>query len=191
MLLKNKLIEFDEDIDINKTEDIGNTKTKDIDNTKTENIDDIKTEDIDISKTEDTDICKTEDTDICKTEDIDICKTEDIDISKTEDIDTSKTEDIDISKTENKDEDADSDMLIRVFRYWKQCRSKKMVIGKEDKLSGSFGITVMYQNYVKSGYILMVNIHTQGLKNFAHILERCFLLGNIRKLHQKISQTHT
>ena len=96
-------------------------------------------------------------------------------------------QDIDISKTEDKDEDADSDMLIRVFRYWKQWRGKKMAIGKEDKLSGSFGITVMYQNYVKSGYILMVNMHTQGLKSFAHILERCFLLGNIRELHKKTS----
>ena len=68
--------------------------------------------------------------------------------------------------------------------------AKKMVIGKEGKLSGSFGITVMYQNYVKSGYILMVNMHTQGLKSFAHILGRCFLLENIRQL-EKISQTHT
>ena len=169
MLLKNKLIELDEDID--------NTETEDIDNTKTE----------------DTDICKTEDTDISKTEDIDISKTEDIDICKTEDTDICKTEDIDNTKTEDKDEDTDRDMLIRVFRYSKQGRGKKMVIGKEDKLSGSFGITVMYQNYVKSGYILMVNMHThtQGLKSFAHILERCFLLGNIRQLHQNISQTHT
>ena len=140
---------------------------EDIDTSKTEDSDNTKTEDIDNTKTEDTDICKTKDTDICK------------------------TEDIDISKTEDKDEDTDRDMLIRVFRYSKQGRGKKMVIGKEDKLSGSFGITVMYQNYVKSGYILMVNMHTQGLKSFAHILEKCFLLGNIRQLHQKISQTHT
>ena len=66
---------------------------------------------------------------------------------------------------------------------------KKMVIGKEDKLSGSFGIMVMYQNYMKSGYILMINMHTQGLKSFPHIQGRCF--ENIRQLHQKISQTHT
>ena len=162
-----------------------------IDNTKTEDIDISKTEDIDISKTEGIDNTKTEDIDISKTEDIDVSKTEDIYISKTEDIDISKTEDIDISKTEDEDEDTDRDMVIRVFRYSRQWQGKKIVIGKEDKLSGSFGIMVMYQNYVKSGYILMVNMHTQGLKSFAHILEKCFLLGNIRQLHQKISQTHT
>ena len=50
---------------------------------------------------------------------------EGIDNTKTEDIDISKTEDIDISKTEDKDEDTDSDMLIRVFRYWKQWHGKK------------------------------------------------------------------
>ena len=148
-------------------------------------------EDIDTSKTEDSDNTKTEDIDNTKTEDTDICKTKDTDICKTEDIDISKTEDIDNTKTEDKDEDTDRDMLIRVFRYSKQWRGKKMVIGKEDKLSGSFRITVKYQNYVKSGYMLMVNMHTQDLRSFADILERCFLLGNIRQLHQKISQTHT
>ena len=122
-------------------------------------------------------------------EGIDNTKTEDIDISKTEDIDISKTEDIDISKTEDKDEDTDRDMLIRAFRCVKQWHGKKMAIGKEDKLSGSFGIMVMYQNYVESGYILMINMHTQGLKGFIHIWGRCF--ENIRQLHQKISQTHT
>ena len=66
-----------------------------------------------------------------------------------------------------------------------------MVIGKEDKLSGSFETMVMYQNYEESGYTLMVNMDTQGLKSFAHILEKCFLLGNIRQIHEKISQTHT
>ena len=116
---------------------------------------------------------------------------EDIGISKTEDIDISKTEDIDISKTEDEDEDTDRDMVIRVFRYSRQWQGKKIVIGKEDKLSGSFGIMVMYQNYVKSGQVLMVNMHTQDLKSFVHILERCFLLENIRQLHQKIGQTHT
>ena len=133
-------------------------------------------DDIDNTKTKDINNTKTEDIDISKTEDINISKTEDIDISETEDIDISKTEDIDISKTED----------IGV-RYSKQWHGKKMVIGKEDKLYGSFGITVMYQNYVKSGYILMVNMDTQGLKSFAHILERCFLLGNIRELHKKTS----
>ena len=64
-----------------------------------------------------------------KTEDIDISKTEDIDISKTEDIDISETKDIDISKAEDKDEDTDSDMLIRVFKYSNQwCGKKKVVI---------------------------------------------------------------
>ena len=178
-----RVIELDEGIDNTKTEDIDISKTEDIDISKTEGIDNTKTEDIDISKTGDIDVSKTED--------IYISKTEDIDISKTEDIDISKTEDIDNTKTEDKDEDTDRDMLIRVFRYSKQGRGKKMVIGKGDKLSGSFGITVMYQNYVKSGYILMVNMHTQGLKSFAHILESCFLLGNIKQLHQQITQTPT
>ena len=70
MLLKNKLNEPDEDIDIDNTiiEDIdidkGNTMTEDTDNTKTEDIDNIKTEDIDNTKTEDKDKTKTEDKDI-------------------------------------------------------------------------------------------------------------------------------
>ena len=67
----------------------------------------------------------------------------------------------------------------------------KKVIGKEDKSSGSFEKMVMYQNCVKSGYVLTVNMHTQGLKSFAHILVRCFLLENIRQPHQKVTQTHT
>ena len=41
---------------------------------------------------------------------------------------------------------------------------KKMVVGKEDKLSGSFGTMVMYQNYVESGYVLMVNMDTIWIK---------------------------
>ena len=118
---------------------------------------------------------------------------EDIDTSKTEDIDISKTKDIDNTKTEDKDEDTDKNMLIcSSLGIQSNGAVKKMVVGKEDKLFGSFGITVvMYQNYVISGYVLMVNMHTQGLKSFAHILGRCFLLENIRQLHQKISQTHT
>ena len=133
-----------------------------------------------------------EDIDTSKTEDTDISKTEDIDINKIEDIDISKTKDIDNTKTEDKDEDTDKNMLIcSCLGIQSNGAVKKMVVGKEDKLSGSFGITVMYQNYVISGYVLMVNMHTQGLENFAHILERCFLLENIRQLHQKISQTHT
>ena len=80
MLSKNKLIEFDEDIDISKTEDT------------------------DICKTEDTDICKTEDTDICKTEDIDNTKTEDTDICKTKDKDKDKDKTTLKIKTEDKDQ---------------------------------------------------------------------------------------
>ena len=72
MLLKNKLNEPDEDIDIVNTiiEDIdigidaGNTMTEDTDNTKTEYIDNIKTKDTDNTKTEDKDKTKTEDKDI-------------------------------------------------------------------------------------------------------------------------------
>ena len=137
-------------------------------------------------------------------EDIDISKAEDINISKTEGIDISKTEDIDISKLKIL-----ILVKLRILIFVKlkvlilvkmkikkkaqigicscECLGirgngmvKKMVIGKEGKLSGSFGITVMYQNYVKSGYILMANMHTQGLKSFAHILGRCFLLENIK-----------
>ena len=108
-----------------------------------------------------------------------------------EDINISKTEDIDISKTEDKDEDIDRNMLYECLDIRSNGEVKKMVIGKEDKLSGSFRTMVMYQNYVESGYILMVNMDIQGLKSFAHILERCFLLGNIRQIHQKISQRHT
>ena len=44
----------------------------------------------------------------------------------------------------------------------------------------------IYQNYVKSGYIMMVTMHTQGLKSFARFLVRCILLDNIRQPHQKI-----
>ena len=150
MLSKNKLIEFDEDIDINKTEDI----------------------------------------DISKTLDIDICKTEDIDISKTEDIDVSKTEDIDISKTEDKDEDTDRDMPIRVFRYSKQWHGKRNGNWKRRQIVWIFWNNSHVSELCEKGYILMVNMHTQGLKSFVHIRGRCFLLENIRQL-EKISQTHT
>ena len=50
MLLKNKVIEHDEDIE---TEDIDNTKTEDIDNSKNIHIDISKTEDIDNTKDKD------------------------------------------------------------------------------------------------------------------------------------------
>ena len=81
MLLKNKLNEFDEDIDID------NTMIEDIDNTKIEDID------IDTGNT--------------MTEDIDIDI--DIDKDKTEDTDKDNTEDIDKDKTGTKDKDKDKD----------------------------------------------------------------------------------
>ena len=49
----------------------------------------------------------------------------------------------------------------------------------------------MYLNYVKSGYFVMVTMHTQGLKSFAHALVRCFLLENTRQLYQKKNHSHT
>ena len=57
MLSKSKLIELDEDIDIDtsKTEDNDDTKTEDIDICKTEDIDNTKTDDKDNTKTEDND----------------------------------------------------------------------------------------------------------------------------------------
>ena len=92
MLLKNKLIEPDEDI-----------------------------EDIDITKIEDIDISKTEDIDICKTENIDISKNAYTDNSKIEDINDTKTEDVDNTKTKDKDEaiDKDRNKPIQVFKYSK------------------------------------------------------------------------
>ena len=97
MLLKNKLIDPDEDIE---------------------------TEDIHISKTEG---IETEDIDISKTEDVDISKNAYDDISKIEDIDISKIEDIDNTKTKDKDEAIDKgrNALIQMFRYLKRSRNKK------------------------------------------------------------------
>ena len=66
-----------------------------------------------------------------------------------------------------------------------------MVIGEQDEFSGSFGIINIYQNYMKSGYTMMVTMHTQGLKCSAHVLVRCFLLMNIRQAYQKKNQTPT
>ena len=148
MLLKNKLIVHDEDINISKNEDIDISKTGDNINTT------IKTK----TKTEDND----------------------------KDRATIKTK----ADTEDKDEDTDKDMLIRVFKYSKQWKGKKKVVGK-GKSSGSFGVMVINQNYVKSGYALMISMHTQGLKSFAHILARWFLLENVRQPYQKINQTPT
>ena len=105
ILSKNKLIELDEDIDIDtsKIEDIDICKVEDIDICQIEDIDICKIQDIDICEIEDIDICKIEDIDICKSEDIDICKVEDIDICKIEDIDICKIEDVDICKIEDID----------------------------------------------------------------------------------------
>ena len=119
---------------------------------------------------------------------------EDIDTTKTEDIDICKTEDIDDTKTEDKDEDIDNgrNKPVQVFEYIRRRRDKKkMVIGKKDSSSGSFGMMIIYQNHVKSGYIMMVTMHTQGLKSFTHVLVRWFLLENIKQPHQKINQTST
>ena len=97
MLLKNKLIDPDEDIE---------------------------TEDIHISKTEG---IETEDIDISKTEDVDVSKNAYAEISKIEDIDISKIEDIDNTKTKDKDEAIDKgrNTLIQMFRYSKRSRNKK------------------------------------------------------------------
>ena len=55
MLLKNKLNEYDDDIDNTETEDIDNTETEDIDISKNAYIDISKSEDIDNTKTKDKD----------------------------------------------------------------------------------------------------------------------------------------
>ena len=62
---------------------------------------------------------------------------------------------------------------------------------KKEGSSGPFGMKFIHQNYVKSGYIMMVTMHKQGLKSFANTLVRCFLLEIIRQPHQKITQTFT
>ena len=67
----------------------------------------------------------------------------------------------------------------------------KTVIGQKDRLSLSFGMTSMYLNYVKSGYAITINMHTHGLKSFAHIWVMSFLVESIRQPHQKINQTLT
>ena len=43
----------------------------------------------------------------------------------------------------------------------------------------------------KNGYFMVVTMHTQGLKSFAHALVRCFLLENIRQPYQKKNHSHT
>ena len=65
------------------------------------------------------------------------------------------------------------DTLVRVFRNAKQWLGKKNGDWKKkDILSGSFGIMFMYQNYVKSGNMLIITMYTQGLKSFANFLVR-------------------
>ena len=67
----------------------------------------------------------------------------------------------------------------------------KKAIGEKNRSFGSFGMTIKYQNYVRSGYALMVTIYTQGLKSFAHVLVKYFLLENIRQPYQEIKQAPT
>ena len=66
-----------------------------------------------------------------------------------------------------------------------------MVIEEKYIFSVSFGIIIIYLNYVKSRYAVMVTMYTQGLKSFAHVLARCFSLTNISQLYQKKNQTNT
>ena len=177
ILSKTKLSGTDEDID--------NTKTEDIDN-----IDNIETEDNDISKTAYIDNTKADDTDISKTEDIDICETEDKNKTKT------KTEDKDKpttkTKTEDKDENKDRgrNEFIQMFHRAMKSRDKKGN-WKREQIVWIFWNDGHVSELCKSGYIVMVTMHTQGLKSFAHILVRCFLLENIGRPYQKINQTPT
>ena len=161
MLSKNKLNGLDEDIDISKTKDIVISKTEDINNTK------IK--------------------------DIVISKTKVIDNTKIEDIDNIKIEDIDNTKIEDKDEhiDIDRTTFITVFERLRQSRDRKSDQKRIKRIVLVFCDDNHVQNYVKSGYVMMVTMHTQGLKSLEHVLVRCFLLENIRQPHQKINQTLT
>ena len=82
---------------------------------------------------------------------------------------------------------------MRSYRCFSM-RGERMIqklTGKKDRSSGSFGTMVMYQNYPKSGYAITKTMHTEGLKSFAHVLVRCFLLENIRQPYQKMNQTPT
>ena len=110
--------------------------------------------------------------------------------SKTENIGISKTEDVDNTKNEDNDKDRDKgrNKSIQMFRFLKRWKDKK---GNHKKISGPFGMTITYENYVKSGYIMMVTMHTHDLNSFANVLARCFLLENIRQPHQNITQTLT
>ena len=69
---------------------------------------------------------------------------------------------------------------LQIFKYTKRWVNKKGSLIKKEGLSGPFGMMIKYQNYVKSGYIAIISMHTQGLKNFVCILERCFLPKSIR-----------
>ena len=180
MLSKNKLDELDEDIDISKTKDIVISKTEDIDNTKIKDIVISKTEDIDNNNNN-------------KTKDIVISKTKVIDNTKIEDIDNIKIEDIDNTKTEDKDEyiDIDRNTFITVFERLRRSRDRKSDQKRIRRIVWVFCDDNHIQNYVKSGYIMMVTMHTQSLKSLEHVLVRCFLLENIMQPHQKINQTLT
>ena len=169
MLSKNKLIGHDEDKNRPKDKDKDNTTTK----TKTEDQDNTTTK----TKTEDKDSTST------KTEDKDNTTT------KTEDKDNTITK----TKTKIEDKDEDIDKGRNVYRCFgmQSERKIKKVIEKKPRSFGSFGMKVMYLNYVKSGYAITITMHTQGLKSFEHVLVRCFLLENIRQPHQKINQTPT
>ena len=123
MLLKNKLNEFDEDIDIDNTmiEDIDNTMIEDIDNTMIEdtNIDtgNTMTKDIDTGNT--------------MTEDIDIDKDKIEDIDTDIDIDKDKTEDIDKDKTGTKDKDKDNDNGKAITIYGDKYKDKDKTSTKD------------------------------------------------------------
>ena len=84
------------------------------------------------------------------------------------------------TKTEYK-----GDHEIQVYYNGKIFKNKENGDWRKRHILGSFGIIIIYLNYVKSGYTKMVTMHTQGLKSFAHVLVRYFLLMNIRQLYQK------
>ena len=142
---------------------------------------------------EDIDISKTKDIVISKTEDINNTKIKDIVISKTKVIDNTKIEDIDNTKIEDKDEhiDIDRTTFITVFERLRQPRDRESDQKRIKRIVLVFCDNNHVQNYVKSGYVMMVTMHTQGLKSLEHVLVRCFLLENIRQPHQKINQTLT
>ena len=68
---------------------------------------------------------------------------------------------------------------------------KRVIIPKKERLSGSSGMMIIYQNYAKSEYIVMAAMHTHGLKNFVSVLVGFFLLMNIKQSYRKMNQTPT